>query len=62
MSSKEKEILGTESPQVRQAKSGGMIVGISERLDDLFGDDDDSTCEVPEDFKPPANEYETWLG
>lgn len=56
--------LVTEVGQVKEVKAGGMtmIVGVPERLTSIFGEIEEDDCDIPEDFQPPANEYEGWLG
>lgn len=55
--------LVTSDNTVREIRAGSMsmIVGVSNRLTGVFVNDEDE-CEVPEDFKPAADEYESWLG
>lgn len=54
----------TEVGQVKEVKAGGMtmIVGVPERLTSIFGEIEEDDSDIPEDFQPPANEYEGWLG
>lgn len=56
--------LVTEVGQVKEVKAGGMtmIVGVPERLTSIFGEIEEDDFDIPEDFQPPANEYEGWLG
>jgi hypothetical protein len=51
----------TKTGDDTQVECKSMVVGVSDRFTEVFGDEE-LDLEVPEDFQPPDNAYEGWLG